>query len=235
MPVDQAQSVDGLTSPSSCWSATGRRPPALHGHAGDPTKEAMRASDVIAVDEAGRRYRVACIEARREGNRAGGGPGPRAGRYPREVRGAHGQRSGRWGTTACSGPWVFPIQLPRLAVYAGPAASRPLGPRAARAADAMRERPEEPCPFRTAFQRDRDRILHTKAFRRLKHKTQVFIAPDGRPLPHAAHPHARGVGHRRTVARALALNEDLVEAIAWATTWGTPRSATPARPPSTRS
>jgi len=89
-----------------------------------------------------------------------------------------------------------------------------LGPRAARAEDAVRERPEEPCPYRTAFQRDRDRIIHTKAFRRLKHKTQVFIAPEGdhyrTRLTHTLEVSAIA----RTVARALELNEDLVEAIA---------------------
>ena len=90
----------------------------------------------------------------------------------------------------------------------------PLGPRAARAADAVRDRPEEPCPFRTAFQRDRDRILHTTSFRRLKHKTQVFVAPAGdhyrTRLTHTLEVSALS----RTVARALQLNEDLVEAIA---------------------
>ena len=89
-----------------------------------------------------------------------------------------------------------------------------LGPRAARAEDAVRERPEEPCPLRTAFQRDRDRILHTTAFRRLKHKTQVFVAPVGdhyrTRLTHTLEVSAVA----RTTARALALNEDLVEAIA---------------------
>ena len=89
----------------------------------------------------------------------------------------------------------------------------PLDPRAARAADATRDRPEEPCPLRTAFQRDRDRIIHTKAFRRLKHKTQVFISPEGdhyrTRLTHTLEVSAIG----RTVARAMGLNEDLVEAI----------------------
>jgi dGTPase len=90
----------------------------------------------------------------------------------------------------------------------------PLGPRAARAATAVRDRPEEPSPFRTAFQRDRDRILHTTSFRRLKHKTQVFVAPAGdhyrTRLTHTLEVSALS----RTVARALRLNEDLVEAIA---------------------
>jgi dGTPase len=89
-----------------------------------------------------------------------------------------------------------------------------LGPRAARAAEAVREVTEEPCPYRTAFQRDRDRILHTTSFRRLKHKTQVFVAPEGdhyrTRLTHTLEVSAIS----RTVARALALNEDLVEAIA---------------------
>jgi dGTPase len=90
----------------------------------------------------------------------------------------------------------------------------PLDPRAARAADAVRDTPEEPCPYRTAFQRDRDRILHTKAFRRLKHKTQVFVTPEGdhyrTRLTHTLEVSALA----RTVARSLRLNEDLVEAIA---------------------
>ena len=54
-----------------------------------------------------------------------------------------------------------------------------------------RERPEDECSVRTPFQRDRDRILHSKPFRRLKGKTQVFIDPAGRPLPHADDAHAR--------------------------------------------
>jgi len=93
-------------------------------------------------------------------------------------------------------------------------AARPLGPRAARADEAVRERPEPPDPLRSAFQRDRDRILHTKSFRRLKHKTQVFIAPEGdhyrTRLTHTLEVSAVA----RTVARALQLDEDLVEAIA---------------------
>ena len=69
---------------------------------------------------------------------------------------------------------------------------------------AVRAVPEEDSPVRTPFQRDRDRIVHSKAFRRLKHKTQVFISPGGRPLPDAPDPHARDVhdrAHRRAGAR----------------------------------
>jgi len=79
-----------------------------------------------------------------------------------------------------------------------------------------RERHEEPCSIRTVFQRDRDRILHSKSFRRLKHKTQVLL------LPESDHPRTR-LTHTlevsqisRTIARALRLNEDLAEAIALA-------------------
>ena len=76
-----------------------------------------------------------------------------------------------------------------------------------------RERPEEPSLLRTEFQRDRDRIIHTNAFRRLKHKTQVFIAPSGdhyvTRLTHTLEVAQIG----RTIARALNLNEDLVEAM----------------------
>ncbi|MFQ5996870.1 MAG: deoxyguanosinetriphosphate triphosphohydrolase [Dehalococcoidales bacterium] len=77
-----------------------------------------------------------------------------------------------------------------------------------------RVRYEEPCPIRTAFQRDRDRIIHCKAFRRLKHKTQVFIAPLGDHYVTRL-THTLEVSQiARTIARALNLNEDLTEAIA---------------------
>ena len=77
-----------------------------------------------------------------------------------------------------------------------------------------RERPMEDCPLRTAFQRDRDRILHCKSFRRLKFKTQVFIAPEGDHY-RTRLTHTLEVSQvARTLARALRLNEDLAEAIA---------------------
>jgi dGTPase len=73
---------------------------------------------------------------------------------------------------------------------------------------------EESCPLRTEFQRDRDRIIHSKAFRRLKHKTQVFIAPPGDHYVTRL-THTLEVSQiARTLARALNLNEDLTEAIA---------------------
>ena len=77
-----------------------------------------------------------------------------------------------------------------------------------------RNKEEEKCNLRTDFQRDRDRIIHSKSFRRLKHKTQVFISPEGdhfrTRLTHTLEVSQIG----RTIARALRLNEDLVEAIA---------------------
>ncbi len=72
---------------------------------------------------------------------------------------------------------------------------------------------EEACPIRTAFQRDRDRIIHSKSFRRLKHKTQVFIAPSGDHYVTRL-THTLEVSQlARTLSRALNLNEDLAEAI----------------------
>ena len=79
---------------------------------------------------------------------------------------------------------------------------------------AGRLRPMEPCPYRTCFQRDRDRIIHSKAFRRLGNKTQVFISPEGDHY-RARLTHTLEVAQiARTIARALGLNEDLTEAIA---------------------
>ena len=79
---------------------------------------------------------------------------------------------------------------------------------------AERKNIEEPCAVRTAFQHDRDRILHSKSFRRLKHKTQVFLAPEGDHY-RTRLTHTLEVAQiARTVAKALRLNEDLTEAIA---------------------
>jgi dGTPase len=77
-----------------------------------------------------------------------------------------------------------------------------------------RRREEEPdSPLRTPFQRDRDRIVHSKSFRRLKHKTQVFVAPEGDHYRTRLTHTLEACGIARTVARALGLNEDLTEAI----------------------
>ena len=76
-----------------------------------------------------------------------------------------------------------------------------------------RAREEEPCLLRTPFQRDRDRIVHTKAFRRLMHKTQVFVDPAGDHYRTRLTHTLETTGISRGVARALRLNEDLVEAI----------------------
>ncbi len=86
--------------------------------------------------------------------------------------------------------------------------------KAARSKDSKRINKENPSPVRTEFQRDRDRILHSKSFRRLKHKTQVFISPEGDHF-RTRLTHTLEVSQiARTIAKALNLNEDLTEAIA---------------------
>jgi dGTPase len=90
---------------------------------------------------------------------------------------------------------------------------RELSPLAARSYPARRAVPEEDCSLRTPFQRDRDRIVHSKAFRRLRHKTQVFVAPEGDHYRTRLTHTLEVTGISRTVARALSLNEDLAEAI----------------------
>jgi len=90
-----------------------------------------------------------------------------------------------------------------------------LSPSAARSiASKGRDRPEEPDPFRTAFERDRDRIIHSKAFRRLKHKTQVFLNPEGDHYVTRLTHTMQVTQVARSLAAALSLNEPLAEAIA---------------------
>jgi dGTPase len=79
---------------------------------------------------------------------------------------------------------------------------------------ALRSVPEDDSPVRTPFQRDRDRVVHSKAFRRLKHKTQVFISPEGDHYRTRLTHTIETCMIARTVARALGLNEDLTEVIA---------------------
>src|SRR5438552_12047723 len=101
-----------------------------------------------------------------------------------------------------------------------------LAPYATQSAAAKRDHPEEPSPTRTAFQVDRDRIIHSKAFRRTKHKTQVFLAPVGdhyrTRLTHILEVNSIS----RSMATALQLNGDLPEALAL----GPDSSHTPSRP-----
>ena len=94
------------------------------------------------------------------------------------------------------------------------AAEERLSPHAARSAASRRRLAEAPSPVRTEYQRDRDRILHTKAFRRLKHKTQVFIAPQQDHYVTRLTHTLEVAQVARTIARALNLNEDLAEAAA---------------------
>ena len=105
-------------------------------------------------------------------------------------------------------------QLPNIRVYLEDRERQWLSPFAALSAETRgREKPEEPSRVRTEFQRDRDRIIHAKSFRRLKHKTQVFIAPLGDHYVTRL-THTLEVSQlARTITRALRLNEDLAEAI----------------------
>ena len=90
-----------------------------------------------------------------------------------------------------------------------------LSPYAAHSKDSKgREVEEEQCDIRPVYQRDRDRILHSKAFRRLKHKTQVFLTPEGDHYRTRLTHTLEVSQNARTIAKALRLNEDLAEAIA---------------------
>jgi dGTPase len=88
-----------------------------------------------------------------------------------------------------------------------------LSPLAERSYPARRALPEDESPVRSPLQRDRDRIVHSKAFRRLKHKAQVFVSPEGDHVRTRLTHTLETTGIARTVARALGLNEDLAEAI----------------------
>ena len=109
----------------------------------------------------------------------------------------------------------MPTTLSNVRIQQEELERRDLSPYATLSAEsAGRARPEEKCPIRTEFQRDRDRIIHCKAFRRLKHKTQVFIDPEEDHC-RTRLTHTLEVSQiSRTIARALRLNEDLAEAIA---------------------
>jgi len=112
---------------------------------------------------------------------------------------------------AAAGPFRFTDRAARER------AEEQLAPAACRAvASRGRDRPEPEDPLRTAFERDRDRILHAKAFRRLKHKTQVFLNPDGDHFVTRLTHTLQVTQVARSLARALGLNETLAEAIALA-------------------
>ena len=108
-----------------------------------------------------------------------------------------------------SAPATDPSFADRIAAWEEAA----LSPLARRSYPAERARPEPDCALRTPFQRDRDRIVHCKPFRRLKHKTQVFVAPEGDHYRTRLTHTLETTQISRTVARALRLNEDLTEAI----------------------
>lgn len=104
-------------------------------------------------------------------------------------------------------------RLRRHAATLGMQEERRLAPLATRSTTATRRIEEAPSPLRTEFQRDRDRIIHTKSFRRLMHKTQVFIRPPGDHVRTRLTHTLEVTQIARTIGRALGLNEDLIEAI----------------------
>ena len=131
--------------------------------------------------------------------RAGGGRDARAPRPRAAARRAH--RIGTW------------TPQPRFEDRVRAWEAEFLSELATRSYPARRQVEEPDSPLRTPFQRDRDRIVHSKAFRRLKHKTQVFVAPEGDHYRTRLTHTLEACGIARTVARALGLNEDLTEAI----------------------
>ncbi len=130
---------------------------------------------------------------------------------PSDQTPAHPDTGNAHATSQASAPAPFMLADVRRRLEANEERLSPLAARSA--ASRGRLRPEEPSPVRTEFQRDRDRIIHSHAFRRLKHKTQVFIAP---LVDHYVTrlTHTLEVQQvARTIARGLNLNEDLTEAI----------------------
>jgi len=126
------------------------------------------------------------------------------------LRDAEGDNASQMSTLNAAGTFVRRDRLARVAEEAerlAPAATRSINSRG-------RVRPEEPDEFRTAFERDRDRIMHSKAFRRLKHKTQVFINPEGDHFVTRLSHTLQVTQISRALAAALSLNESLSEAIA---------------------
>ena len=112
-------------------------------------------------------------------------------------------------------PTPAPGQLHRRDRAVREADEERLSPAATRSTQSRGRRvPEEPDEFRTAFERDRDRIIHSKAFRRLKHKTQVFLNPEGDHFVTRLTHTMQVTQVARSLANALALNEPLAEAIA---------------------
>ena len=139
----------------------------------------------------------------------------RAHRRPKSGRSGHAINAGERGAGASAiiGPWeagCVVVTGRRARQRKRPSARSRRGRRTSRG----RARPEEPDEFRTAFERDRDRILHSKAFRRLKHKTQVFINPEGDHYVTRLTHTLQVTQISRSLAAGAGLNEPLAEAIA---------------------